>query len=126
MPKIIRRIFLFIIFFQVMHSIEEYYGKLWTVLEPARFMSSLFSFDLRIGFIIFNSSFLILMVTTWLLTKKFSLTALLWFWAIVEMLNGMAHIGWSILEKNYKPGLITAPFLLFCSIGLMRLMIKDS
>jgi hypothetical protein len=46
--------FLMLVLTQGLHSVEEYFGRLWEVLPPARFLSSLVSDDLREGFLIIN------------------------------------------------------------------------
>jgi hypothetical protein len=38
--------------------------------------------------------------------------ALAWFWVGLESLNGLGHLGWSLLQLRYTPGLATAPILL--------------
>ena len=45
-------VFLFLILTQVAHSIEEYITGLYQVFAPARFMSSLVSNNLPLGFLV--------------------------------------------------------------------------
>ena len=48
--------FLFLILAQAAHSVEEYATRLYEVLAPARFVSSLVSSDLALGFFIVNAA----------------------------------------------------------------------
>jgi hypothetical protein len=43
-----------------------------------------------------------------------------WFWVAIELINGVGHPLWSIVEMRYTPGLLTAPVLLVLAIGLAR------
>ena len=54
MDRISRATFLALILTQAAHSIEEYAFRLYDVFAPARFVSSLFSDDLSVGFAIAN------------------------------------------------------------------------
>jgi hypothetical protein len=49
-----QRAFVLLILAQAAHSLEEYVARLYDVFPPARFLSSLFSDDLRTGFVIAN------------------------------------------------------------------------
>ncbi len=106
--------FLALILAQAAHSIEEYSNRLYDVLAPVRFVSGLFSSDLRIGFVIVN----VLLVAFGLgcffgpvLRGARSAVGLAWFWAVLEFLNGCAHIVWAASAGTYRPGLATAPIL---------------
>ena len=46
--------FLGLVTAQGAHSVEEYFGRLYSVFAPARFVSGLISQDLQRGFVIFN------------------------------------------------------------------------
>ena len=50
-----RIVFLFLILAQGAHSIEEYVTRLYEVFAPARFVSSLVSHDLAVGFLVVNA-----------------------------------------------------------------------
>ena len=47
-------VFLFLILAQAAHSIEEYVTRLYEVFAPARFVSSLVSNNLALGFLVAN------------------------------------------------------------------------
>jgi len=51
---------------QAAHSIEEYFGRLYEVFPPARFVSGLISQDLQLGFIFFNLALVAFGVWCWL------------------------------------------------------------
>lgn len=128
MHKSIRVTFLLLTLTQGLHSIEEYYGKLWDVFAPATFLCSLVSPDLRTGFLIINIGLFFILMLTWLatFTKNFSIRNLIWFWIIIEMINGIGHTIWALSEWSYVPGLATAPILLFLVIRMIRLLIRET
>ncbi len=51
-----RYIFLALILTQAAHSIEEYSFRLYDVFLPARFLSSLVSVNVSLGFIVINTA----------------------------------------------------------------------
>ena len=126
MNKSIRLTFLLIALVQGMHSMEEYAGKLWEVYPPAKFVCGLVSDDHENAFIIINIILFIVLVLIWAATfsKSFSVRAALWFWAIMETLNGIGHSLWSLMQGSYTPGLITAPILLLLGLNMIRLLRK--
>lgn len=127
MPNSVRITFLFIAIVQGLHSIEEYVGKLWDVYPPATFICRLVSSNLETGFIIINISLFIVLMLIWLTTfsKSYSIKGLLWFWSIMELINGVGHSIWSISESSYTPGLLTAPVLIFLAVIMLRILIKQ-
>jgi hypothetical protein len=54
MYRQIKIIYLMLVLMQGLHSVEEYYGKLWEVFIPAKYFSSLVSNNHEIGFLIIN------------------------------------------------------------------------
>jgi hypothetical protein len=58
--------FLALVATQAAHSIEEYFGRLYEVFPPARFVSGLISQDLQLGFIIVNVALVGFGVWCWL------------------------------------------------------------
>src|SRR3954447_12337233 len=90
--------FLALILAQAAHSTEEYFNRLYEVLAPARFVSGLFSNDLRVGFLIFNAllvAFGFLCFFGPVLRGARSAVGLAWFWIGLEFLNGCAHMIWA-------------------------------
>lgn len=128
MNKPIRITFLLIALVQLLHSIEEYVGKLWDVYPPATFLCGLVSNNLRTGFIIINVSLFVVLMLTWrgTFSKNLSVRPLLWFWSIMELINGVGHSVWAIMEGSYEPGLITAPVLLILALNMLRLLTRPA
>ena len=107
---------------QAAHSIEEYVGHLWSVLPPARFVSGLVSTDLERGFVIVNAALVLFGIwcflgPIWRGWKSARFVA--WGWAVLEALNGTAHLLWALGQRAYRPGLLTAPVLLGVALYVM-------
>ncbi len=125
----IKSIFLVLVLIQAMHSIEEYIGKLWEVFPPAAFLTALFSKNLETGFLIANIGLFVFGILCWLFPVRGNYSTakgILWFWIILETINGLGHTVWSIYQQSYTPGLITAPFLFIVALYLTRLIKKNS
>ena len=106
---------------QLAHSIEEYIGRLWESFPPARFVSGLLSADRELGFIAINS----VLVAFGLWCAFFpvrrewpSARGLVWFWIVVETVNGIGHPAWTLRQGGYTPGVLTAPLLLALALYL--------
>jgi hypothetical protein len=100
---------------QLAHSIEEYFGRLWVSFPPARFLTGIISPDRRLGFLVINTALLALGVWCLLfpVRKEWpSAAKFLWFWILLETVNGIGHLAWSFREGRYTPGVLTAPLLL--------------
>jgi len=100
---------------QAAHSIEEYIAKLYDVFPPARVVSSVFSDDLPKGFIIANVLLISAGLWCWAIPVRRgwpSATALAWFWAALEIVNGTVHSIFAIARLGYFPGVLTAPLLI--------------
>jgi hypothetical protein len=115
--------FLGLVAAQAAHSIEEYFGRIYEVFPPARFVSGLISQDLQLGFIVFNVALVAFGVWCWLSPVRRRsplLVTVTRFWIVLELVNGMGHLLWSIREMRYTPGTATAPVLLVLAIVLSR------
>ena len=117
-----RTAFLALILVQAAHSIEEYAFRLFDVLAPARFISSLFSSDLARGFAIGNA--LLVLFGAWCYLARVyrgnpSARSLAWFWALLELGNGVSHSAFALARGGYFPGVATAPLLLGLSAYLI-------
>jgi Protein of unknown function with HXXEE motif len=115
--------FLALVATQAAHSVEEYVGRLYEVFPPARVVSGLVSSDLERGFVIFN----VALVTfgLWCFAGPVrgqwpSAIPLVWFWVVIELINGIGHPIWTVAESRYTPGVATAPFLLVLALYLAR------
>jgi hypothetical protein len=111
-----QRVFLCLILSLAAHSIEEYVTKLYEVFAPARFVSSLVSQDLTLGFVVVNAA----LVTFGLWSCAIPVRSgwqvargLMWFWTILELANGVGHSAFALSRGDYFPGVATAPLLLF-------------
>jgi hypothetical protein len=113
--------FLILVIIQGIHSIEEYFGKLWDVFQPAKILSGLVSNNLEKGFLIINTGLFIFGIWCWIIPirKNYSIAkSIIWFWIFIEMINGIGHPIWAVYEKSYVPGVATAPILLILSVYL--------
>jgi hypothetical protein len=43
----------------------------------------------------------------------------IWFWTAIELINGVGHPLWSVLQGGYTPGVATAPILLVLAVYLV-------
>jgi len=116
-----RLIFLVLVVVQLAHSIEEYLTHLYEVLAPARVISSLFSDDLAVGFLIFNA--IVVTIGLWcyfgpVRSGRGSATVVAWLWAVIEFANGFGHLVLSVLARGYFPGAISGVVLLCTSVWL--------
>jgi len=124
-----RAAFLALILAQAAHSIEEYVFRLFDVLAPARFISSLFSSDLSRGFAIANIGFVAF--GAWCYVARVyrghpSGRRWAWFWALLELGNAVGHSVFALDHGGYFPGVGTAPLLFGISIYLMaRLLVYE-
>ncbi len=116
-------LFLILVLAQGLHSVEEYIGRFWEIFPPLRFLSGLISEDLETGFLIINIGFFIFGIWCWvfpvLRNYKYA-RRLIWFWIVIEMINGIGHPFWALYEREYVPGVVTALILLILSIYLLR------
>jgi len=110
-----RRTYLALILVQAVHSVEEYVFRLYDVLAPARAVSEALGLDRAAGFVIFNVALFLLGLgcwVVWIRRARFPARAIAWAWALIETLNGVAHMVLAIGAGGYFPGLATAPLLL--------------
>jgi len=116
-----QRVFLFLIIAQGAHSIEEYVAKLYEVFAPARFVSSLVSNDLSLGFLVVNAALVMFGLWCWAVPLRSGWHAargIVWFWTILERGNGIGHSVLALSRGGYFPGLLTAPLLLLLAAWL--------
>jgi hypothetical protein len=121
-------VFLCLILSQAAHSVEEYSTKLYEVFPPAHFASSLVSSDLGRGFLILNTGIVTAGLVCWAFPVRLgwrSARGFAWFWAILEMANGIGHSALALGRQGYFPGLGTAPLLIFFGGWTAMLLIRD-
>jgi hypothetical protein len=110
-----------LIFVQIAHSIEEYVGRLWESFPPARFLTGIFSSDHERAFIVLN--FVLVAFGLWCLVFPVrrdwrSAAGFMWFWVVLETINGVSHPAWTLVQGGYTPGVLTAPVLLVVALYL--------
>ena len=96
MDRTTRLAFLLVILAQAAHSVEEYAFRLYDLFPPARFIADLFGFDRPVGFALFNISIVLFGLWCWfarLRPQHRSARGFAWFWALLELGNGLGHIG---------------------------------
>lgn len=121
-------IFLILVILQAAHSVEEYVGRLWEVFAPARYLTGLISKNHDFAFLVLNIGFIVFGIICWLFilsTKSEISTIILWFWIIIELINGIGHTIYAIFQKEYIPGLITAPLIFTAALFLVKQMKKN-
>ena len=121
-------VFLFLILSQGAHSVEEYVTKLYAVFAPARFVSSLVSNDLALGFLVANAALLTFGVWCWAVPVRSGWRAargIVWFWTILELGNGISHSALALSRGRYFPGVATAPLLLLFAAWLAVLQARQ-
>lgn len=109
---------------QAAHSTEETVGQLWASFPPARLVSGLVSTNLEHGFVFLNIGIVALGVWCWFwpVRREWRIaTPIIWVWTVVEMVNGVVHPSWSIIQRGYTPGVITAPILSLLALYLATL-----
>jgi hypothetical protein len=106
---------------QAAHSTEEYVFRLFDVFAPARFVSSLVSDDLAVGFALVNAS--LVLFGLWCYAARVrpghsSGPVFAWCWTVLEFGNGIGHTALALSQSGYFPGFATAPVLLAMSTYL--------
>ena len=121
-------VFLLLILAQAAHSVEEYTNRLYDVLAPARFISSLVSNDLSLGFLVVNAALIAFGVLCWAFPVRRgwpSARGFAWFWVFLELANGAGHIVLALSQGGYFPGVATAPILLFFAVWLATMLVRQ-
>ena len=121
-------VFLFLILAQGAHSIEEYATRLYEVFAPARFVSSLISNDLSLGFLVVNAALVMFGLWCWAVPVRSGWRAargLAWFWTVLEIGNGVGHSILAFSRGGYFPGVATAPLLLVLAVWLAVLLVRQ-
>jgi Protein of unknown function with HXXEE motif len=114
-----RALFLLLVAAQAVHSIEEYFTRLFDALAPARMVSEALGFDRASGFVIANTA--LVGFGLWCYFARIrpghrAARGFAWFWALLETANGIAHGALALAAGGYFPVLATAPLLL--ALGL--------
>ena len=119
--------FLLLVAIQAAHSVEEYSGRLYDVFPPARFVTGLVSQDRERGFVILNAALIMFGFLCFLgpIRRQWPSAVLVaWIWVAIELVNGIGHPLWSLIQLRYTPGVATAPLLLLVALYLARQLIS--
>jgi len=115
-------LFVALIGIQALHSFEEYAGRLWETFPPAQALTGLVSADRAFGFLVINIGLVAFgMLCLWpVLAGWRGARGLMWFWVVIELINGVGHPAWSTIQGGYTPGLATSVPLLVLAVLLAR------
>jgi hypothetical protein len=125
MTRQIRGMFAALVLAQAAHSTEEYLGRLWEALLPARVVSLAFSSNPQRGFLIVNAVIVAfgLWCAVWPVRRDWRVARpLVWGWVVVEIANGILHSLIAFVMQRYVAGVITAPLLLVVALRLAHLL----
>lgn len=117
----VEMLFLGLVLSQAAHSIEEYFFRLYDVLAPARFISTMVSSNPALGFAIVNIalvSFGLWCYVARVRSRHASARRWAWFWNVLETANGAGHLLLAAGQGGYFPGVASAPLLLGFSASL--------
>ena len=123
MNQKIKWMFFVLVLVQGFHSIEEYVGKIWESFPPARVLCNLVSDNHVIGFLIINLGLFVFGLWCFFFPIRKDANfarSLIGFWIFIELINGIGHPIWTIMQKEYTPGMLTAPVLLLIAIILLK------
>ena len=114
---------------QAAHSIEESIWRLWESFPPARFVAGLISSDLERNFVSLNIC--IVAFGAWcyfwpVRRRSRSAAPILWGWIVVETINGIVHPVWSVIQRGYTPGVVTALMLAPLALYLAKQVLASS
>ena len=110
-----RAAFFLLIIAQGLHSIEEFHFRLFDALPTARWIAEAIGPSRAAGFLTFNSLLVLFGLWCWFArvrpAHRFA-RGFAWFWALLEIANGLGHVALAAAAGGYFPGLATAPLLL--------------
>ena len=91
------------------------------MFAPARFVSSLVTDDLAVGFALVNAG--LVLCGLWCYAARVrpghsSGPVFAWLWTVLEFGNGIGHAALALSQGGYFPGAATAPVLLAVSTYL--------
>jgi hypothetical protein len=124
-----RTAFLTLVLVQAAHSIEEYVTGLYEVFAPARFVSGLVSDDLATGFLVVNAALVAFGLWCYAMPVRArwpSSRGFMWFWALLELGNGVGHLLLALSRGGYFSGAATAPCLILVALALGILLLRAS
>ena len=107
---------------QAAHSFEETVGGLYDLLPYISWMDGPVSGGAFAFFVAVNTLFVLFGCWCYLARVRTAAPSAGFFvtlWAVIEILNGIAHPTWSLLAGSYIPGTVTAPLLLVVALLLL-------
>lgn len=128
-PVNYQQVFAALIGAQILHSLEEYTFRLWEQFPPAQFLSGLVSNNLERGFVVINVSVCVVGLACywWPVRRGWPIAVTVaWAWVALELVNGVGHPVWSLMQKGYTPGLATSLLLLPLALLLARLLVVEN
>jgi uncharacterized protein with HXXEE motif len=121
-------LFLLLVIVQAAHSVEEYLTRLFEVFAPARFVSGLVSDELALGFAVVNAVFFGIGAWCYVgpvraggVAGQVAAAA----WIVIELANGISHIGIAAASGAYFSGSVTAVLLLVTAVCLAFSLLAD-
>ncbi len=124
----IRTTFIILILFQGLHSIEEYIGKLWKIFSITELFRNFVFGNIETCFIVINIGLFIFGLWCWLVPVRRNYIfarKLIWFWIVIEMMNGIGHSILAIYKRAYIPGVATSPILLITAVYLIHQLLRN-
>jgi hypothetical protein len=127
-----RRLYITLVLLQVAHSFEEYFTRFYerigegsSLLHGAVGFVPVFQFSHNF-FVIVN----VVLITTIIALIEvvnqggISGRCIATLLAVIETLNGVAHLTIAVMMRAYFPGALTAPFLLVVGVFMLRQVFK--
>jgi hypothetical protein len=108
---------------QLVHSCEEFVGRLWESFPPAAAVSRAVASDPEAGFLAINIGLnaVGVLALAWALWRRRPMALPVgWLFVVIEIVNGVGHPLWAIRQQAYTPGVATAPILLVLAVLLAR------
>lgn len=116
-----RLAFLLVIAAQAAHSVEEYWLRLYDRFAPARALSDALGFERATAFAIVNAALVLFGLWCYFARVRIGgggARGFAWFWALLEIANGLGHGALALAAGGYFPGLATAPLLIATGLYL--------
>jgi hypothetical protein len=122
-------LFTWLVIAQAAHSVEEYVGRLWETFPPAQFLTGLVSSDREAAFLFLNIALIAFGAACiiWPVRRHWPIArGVMWFWVVIETINGVVHPLWSARQGGYTPGVLTSPVLFVLALSLARSLMAES
>src|SRR6185295_2399011 len=101
---------------------------LYDVLAPARFVSRLVNAaDPGLGFAVANTAIVAAGLACYFVIRaqRPAARTLAWVWIVLELANGIGHVGFAIRAGGYFPGVLTAPLLIVVAASLAWVLLRE-